>query len=380
MPRLHAPRPADLALTVLCVVLMLVELRLHHLPPAVGSVSTIVLAALPVLVRRQFPVGSLVLAFTALFVLAQADAGIYNTIPGPAVLCAHEVASHYGRRVSLAAGAVCAVLTMAILQIYSPHAVLSWGTAQNMALVVLPLALGVAAHDRRAWTQALLDRAATAERNQEETARRRVSEERLRIARDVHDAVAHALVTINVQAGVGAYLVKSDPDEAHVALRTIKQVSGDALTDLRSTLGVLREATGAPPPGIDALGELAESMRTAGIDLTLDIDDVGPHLPTSVGTTAYRVVQEALTNTLRHAGPTCAHITVTRDRSALTLRISDDGGTPTDLLSRSGSGNGLRGMRERATALGGTLEAGPRPTGGWLVKAVLPLEKEVDAP
>nr|WP_269328732.1 sensor histidine kinase [Kineosporia babensis] len=221
----------------------------------------------------------------------------------------------------------------------------------------------------------MVERAQAAERNQEEIARRRVSDERLRIARDVHDVVAHALVTINVQAGVGAFLVRTDPDEAHLALRTIKQVSGDALGDLRATLGVIRS-----PQGIDTLGDLAESLRTAGLQITLDVK-TEEGLPTSVDSTAYRIVQESLTNTLKHAGRTSARITVAQQEGRLLIEITDDGGTPTEQqLSVSGSGNGLRGMRERAAALGGSLEAGPGPDGGWRVTAELPLSSPLEVP
>ena len=129
-----------------------------------------------------------------------------------------------------------------ILQVYSPHGLFTWDTVKNLGLVALPLALGVA--DRRCYTAALVDRAETAERTREEETLRRVGQERLRIARDVHDVVAHAMVAINVQAGVGAHLLDRDPEQARVTLRDIKKVSGDALTDLRSMLGILREDDG----------------------------------------------------------------------------------------------------------------------------------------
>jgi signal transduction histidine kinase len=380
-PRLVRPRSLDVGLTALCAALMHVERGLMSLPVFGFTVSAgIVVAALPVLLRRQAPVTALVLAFITLFgVMETSD--IYNTIPLPAVLCAYTVADLRGRRAALVAAGGAVPLTLAILQYYSPHPVLSWGTAQNMALIALPLALGVAAHDRRAYTAALVERAQVAERNQEEMARRRVSEERLRIARDVHDVVAHAMVTINVQAGVGAYLIRTDPDEAFTNLRTIKQLSGDALRDLRSMLGILREgdpgssAPGAPVQGISALDDLFESLRRAGLDLTVDIDPAARTLPTSVDTTAYRIVQEAMTNTLRHAGSTSARIRVSRTGNQVLVEVTDDGGVPTEQLRDSGSGNGLRGMRERSAAVGGSLEAGPRSGGGWQVTATLPVDQ-----
>ena len=378
------PGLTDLVLTVLCIGAMFAERVLRDQPFRASVAGMIVLMSLPVLVRRPAPAVSLALAFVLLFGLAELNANIYTMIPGPAVLCGYAVADRYGRRAALICALIGAALTITILQIYSPHVLFSWGTVQNVALVFLPLALGVAAHDRRAWTEALVERARAAERNQEEITRRRVSDERLRIARDVHDVVAHALVTINVQAGVGAYLVKTDPEEAHSALRTIKQVSGDALTDLRSTLGLLRETSETPAPpvqGIAALGELADGLRTAGVDLTVDVDPATRTLPTPVDSTAYRIIQESLTNTLKHAGPTSARITISHEQDRVQIEITDDGGTRAEKqLSTSGSGNGLRGMRERAAAIGGSLQAGPRPGGGWQVVASLPLTAATEVP
>ncbi|GAB3240030.1 sensor histidine kinase [Kineosporia babensis] len=375
MIRIARPLLIDVALVLACSVAMFTEQALRNLPPSPAAGAMFVVTSLPVLLRRQAPSGSLVLAFVALFGLAELDVDIYSTIGFPAVLCAYTLADRYGRRAALISAPIAAGLTIAILQIYSPHVLFSWSTVQNLALVVLPLALGVAAHDHRAWREVMVERAQAAERNQEEIARRRVSDERLRIARDVHDVVAHALVTINVQAGVGAFLVRTDPDEAHLALRTIKQVSGDALGDLRATLGVIRS-----PQGIDTLGDLAESLRTAGLQITLDVK-TEEGLPTSVDSTAYRIVQESLTNTLKHAGRTSARITVAQQEGRLLIEITDDGGTPTEQqLSVSGSGNGLRGMRERAAALGGSLEAGPGPDGGWRVTAELPLSSPLEVP
>jgi signal transduction histidine kinase len=355
---------------------MHVERALMSLPVLGFAVSTaIVVASLPVLLRRQAPVTGLVLAFVTIFAVMETS-DIYNTIGLPAVLCAYAVADLRGRRAALVTAGGAVPVTLAILQYYSPHPLLSWGTAQNMALIVLPLALGVAAHDRRAYTAALVERAQAAERNQEETARRRVSEERLRIARDVHDVVAHAMVTINVHAGVGAYLVRTDPGEAYTNLRTIKQLSGEALSDLRSMLGILRDdgVPGPPVQGISALDDLFEALRSTGLDLTVDIDPATRTLPTSVDTTAYRIVQEAMTNTLRHAGSTSARVTVRQAENRVLVEITDDGGVPTQRLRDSGSGNGLRGMRERAAAVGGSLEAGPRAGGGWQVTASLPVD------
>lgn len=372
------PRPLDVALTLLCVAVMHVEVPLNPKADAsvLGSVA-IVVASLPVLLRGRAPVAAYVLGFVTMYGVI-ATCPVYNTMPLPVVLCAYSVAERYGRRAAVLTGLLSLPVVLAILQVFSPHGVFSWGTAQNLALVPLPLALGVAAHARRRYTALLIERAEAAERTREEEALRRVGEERLRIARDVHDVVAHAMVTINVQAGVGAHLLDRDPGQAHATLRTIKQVSGDALTDLRAMLGLLREevpdAPAAPVQRLADLEDLRDSVGAAGLDLAVDVDPAARSLPAAVDATCFRIVQEALTNTLRHAGPTTAGLTVRREGDRVFVEVVDSGGASATPLADTGAGHGLRGMRERVAALGGSFEAGPRPGGGWRVAAVLPLE------
>jgi signal transduction histidine kinase len=183
---------------------------------------------------------------------------------------------------------------------------------------------------------------------------------------------------------VGARLLDRNPEQARGTLQDIKRVSGAALNDLRSMLGVLRENDGpdAPAPvhpilDLDGLADLRDTLRSAGLDVDIAVDlgveaDAGT-LPATVGATGYRIVQEALTNVLRHAGPTSAHVRVTRRDEVVVFEVEDDGGPAgAPAGAGTGSGQGLRGMRERATALGGSLEAGPRPGGGWRVAASLP--------
>ncbi len=196
---------------------------------------------------------------------------------------------------------------------------------------------------------------------------RQVEEERLRIAREVHDVVAHSLAMINVQAGVAAHVADRRPEEAVKALKAIKEASGRALDDLRATLGVLRTGEGTTPvPSLARLDELVAPVPKARI-----VGDPGD-VPAAVDAAAYRVVQESLTNALRYA-PDATAITIafTRTDHALELTVRDDGSGAT---TSQGSGTGLRGMRERVTALGGTLDAGPHPEGGFEVRAVLPWE------
>jgi signal transduction histidine kinase len=238
---------------------------------------------------------------------------------------------------------------------------------RNVALCLLAIAAGEIIRSR----DEAAERSAAA---REEEALRRVGEERLHIAQEVHDVVAHAMVAINVQAGVAAHLIERDPDHAREALRQIKDTSGEALADLRGTLGVLRNpghgAPVGPAAGLDDLEELTGSLRAAGVRVDLDVDAPGP-VPAAVHAAGYRIVQEALTNVLRHARASSAEIRVRRDARAVRIEVTDDG--PGAVAPRNGAGHGLRGMRERAAALGGTLDSGPRPEGGWRVRAVLPV-------
>ena len=238
---------------------------------------------------------------------------------------------------------------------------------RNVALCLLAIAVGDVVRSRREAMDRLVAQ-------QQEEAQRKLGEERLRIAREVHDVVAHAMVAINVQAGVAAHRLDQDPEQARSALRAIKDTSGEALADLRATLGVLRGddagAPVAPAAGLGDLEELAAGLRAAGVQVDMTVGDVG-ELPAAVHAAGYRIVQEALTNALRHAGAAHVRVTVRREADAVRLEVRDDGG---GALSNGagGSGSGVHGMRERAGALGGTLEAGPAEGGGWRVAATLP--------
>ncbi|WP_425588089.1 sensor histidine kinase [Streptomyces prasinosporus] len=208
-------------------------------------------------------------------------------------------------------------------------------------------------------------------------ARRRADEERLRIARELHDVLAHSISVINVQAGVGLALLDSDPEQARTALTTIKDKSKEALGEVRQVLDTLRApgaAPRAPAPGLDRLPELVEQAASAGLAVTVEGEP--PALPPGADLAAFRILQEALTNVVRHSGSRNARVRIDRDGGRLRLRVDDDG--PATGADAGGRGSGLAGMRERAAALGGTIEAGPRPDGGFRVLAVLPYEAEED--
>ncbi|WP_415925686.1 histidine kinase, partial [Streptomyces scabiei] len=216
---------------------------------------------------------------------------------------------------------------------------------------------------REQWARERAERA--------QAARRRAGEERLRIARELHDVLAHSLSVINVQAGVGLALLDSDPEQARTALTTIKSASKEALGEVRQVLDTLRapgDAPRAPAPGLDRLPELVEQAARAG--LTVDVAGRAPGLPPHTDLAAFRIVQEALTNVVRHSGSRHARVRLDGGGATLRIRIDDDG--PATGAEAGGSGNGLAGMRERAAALGGTIEAGRLPDGGFRVLAVLP--------
>jgi signal transduction histidine kinase len=221
------------------------------------------------------------------------------------------------------------------------------------------------------------ERAAEATHIREEEARRRATEERLRIARELHDALGHHLSLINVQAGVALHVTEGIPEQARTALDAIRQASKEALTELRSVLDILRQqgerAPRSPTSTLSRLGDLVSQAAAAGLEVRMETDGDVRTLPFGVDVAAFRIVQEALTNVTRHAGPATATVRVEYGERELLVQVDDDGigraahGTPR-------GGKGIQGMRERVTALGGELEAGLRAEGGFRVRARLPLD------
>jgi signal transduction histidine kinase len=245
-------------------------------------------------------------------------------------------------------------------------------------------ALGEFAGARRAYQAELEARLHLLETERDQASRIAVAEERSRIARELHDVVAHAVSVMVVQADGASYAMRTDPTLAERAVRTISDTGRGALAELRRLLDVLRneDAIGeprVPQPGTDALGELAERIRAAGVPVRLELGEGLADLPTGVALGVYRIVQESLTNTLKHAGPgAAAEVHVWRSGDGVQVEVSDDGaGKARALLPGGGEhsvagGNGVIGMRERANVFGGTLHVGPNPGGGWRVRATLP--------
>ena len=247
---------------------------------------------------------------------------------------------------------------------------LAQAVAVGAWLLVL-LTMGEAIRGRR-------ERMSEAARTRAEEARRRASEERLRIARELHDVLAHNISLINVQAGVALHLIDDRPEQARTALAAIKDASNEALGELRSVLDILRQGGEEPPrapaPGLAEIDDLVSRTKAAGLDVRTRVEGTPRDLPSGVDLAAFRIVQEALTNVTRHAGRAHAEVTVAYGERELVVQIDDDGRGATETTAPMGTGSGIAGMRERVAALGGDLEAGPLPSGGFRVRARLPYD------
>jgi signal transduction histidine kinase len=365
--------------TQLAAVYATVHWNHQHPHAAVGWASYVLLAVggLSLIVRRRFPVVVLAVALgTALWAGAIGDTGMIWIVPIAAFFNAV-----IARKRAAAIGSLVVGYTASFLGLWTSRP----GHSSPL------LALGVAA-----WLIVLLalaelvrirgQRAAAVARSREDQLQRRASEERMRIARDLHDVLAHNISVIHVQANTALHLMDRQPERAREALTAINEVSKQALTELRSVLGVLRtaddDAPRAPSPGLDQLGDLVTSARAAGLEVTLRATGEQRRLPADADLAAYRIIQEALTNTTRHSESRSAEVVIEYEDSCVRIQADDagpargNGSTPNG--QEVSAGNGITGMTERASALGGTLTAGPRPGGGFRVSAWLPLQGSAD--
>jgi signal transduction histidine kinase len=313
--------------------------------------------------------------------LAVAALGLSPIVLGPAILVAvYSVAAYGDRWVSLAGLAAAEVGSVAVQ--LTPGRFQAPTVISNALVIGAAWLLGHFVGGRRSYT-AQLEQAAELERARAEQARRAVAEERLRLARELHDVVAHSISVIAVQSGVGAHVAKTQPEEAAKALAAIEATSRAALTELRRLLGVLRqddepEGSLAPVPGLADLEGLLAEVAKAGLAARLQVEGTPSPLPAGVDLSAYRIVQEALTNVVKHAGPVRAQVTIRYRDQEIRVEVIDDGrgvAAPTG-DGRARVGHGLIGMRERVAVFGGDLETGPCPDGGFRVAARLPLAAE----
>ncbi len=306
--------------------------------------------------RRTHPVAVMAVALVGgLAIQLIAPDGL---VPYAGLFALGSLAAARPPRVSLAA--LAALLGLAATNFFTASVE---DTVFAMALVLVSWALGEVVRNRRVAV--------------EEAMRRAVSEEQARIARELHDVIAHSVSVIVVQAGAADHLFETRPDQARAALRSIEEAGREAQSELRRLLGAVRtdaETDSArPQPGLDRLDELAAPLRAAGLQVELRREGPARALPVGVELSAYRIVQEALTNTLRHARATRVKVTVRYASDEVELSVVDDG-RGGGAGSGDGGGFGIVGMRERAAILGGTLETGPRPGGGYEVRARLPVE------
>jgi signal transduction histidine kinase len=318
------------------------------------------------------------------------------------MIAPYSVALYGGPRLqrAAAAGTGLALLVLALpTGLTGVPSSVRGGLVPLLVVGVVAWLVGNAIRERRERFAGLRDRAARLERERELEARRAVAEERLRIARELHDVVAHNLSVVVVQAQAAERLLDRDPARAREVVASIEGTGREALDEMRQLLGVLRGAGPAAPaghdsargelgpqPGLARLGELVEQVRAAGLPVTLRVEGVERPLGAAADLSAYRIVQEALTNTLKHAGPAHAEVVLRYGERDLELTVRDDGRGAAAALDREqrpadaglpSSGHGLVGMHERVALFGGEFSAGPRPGGGYQVRARLPLEVAV---
>jgi signal transduction histidine kinase len=347
------------------------------------SLLLMVLGAAALVLRRRAPLP--VLVFTGCLAIVECVTGDPRApVVMSAVVALYTVAATTDRSTTWRVGLLTMTVLTGAAMLAGP---LPWYAQDNLAVFAwtgIGATAGDAVRSRRAFVRAIRERAEKAERTREEEARRRVAEERLRIARDLHDVVAHHIALVNVQAGVAAHVMDKRPDQAKEALAHVREASRSALNELRATVGLLRQsddpkAPTEPAPGLDRLDELVATFHHAGLHIEVARADQGTTLPTAVDLAAYRIIQEALTNVQKHAGPRAkAEVSIVRVGPNIEVTVLDDGAGETDAPA-DGGGHGLLGMRERVTAVRGTLTTGPRYGGGFRVHAILPVRNRDDA-
>jgi signal transduction histidine kinase len=380
--RVRSPRAFDALLAGGVAVVSLGALLFKHPDPGqhaydIGAWLLAGAAAASLAARRRQPLYTFAVTFGAVVVWFARD---YPPAPIvlPVVIALFTVGETGDRRRSAIVGIGVICFGVLIAAFHARHGLDAGAIIAGFGWLGTSLFAGDAIRNRRAYVLAIEQRAHDAEQSREEEARRRVDEERLRIARELHDVVAHSIATINVQAGVAAHVMDRQPEQARAALIAIKEASREALRELRATLTVLREsddtsAPRAPAPGLGQLELLVESTRGAGLPISLIGEPDAMVVPPTVGLTAYRIVQEALTNVLRHAGDAHATVRVDMFDDRLIVDVADNGSGVANGDARAQTGHGLAGMRERVRAVGGSLEVGPNEGRGFRVHAELPI-------
>ncbi len=369
-----------LFLTLVSVGSTVVAFRKDGAAVAVLSVVLVPLTTVPIALRRYRPVAVLTVTVAAETVLLLFSSRVQ--VPLGVIVALYTVASRCERRVSIrAAEWVALPITVGVIVSNGPHA---GRIIPELAVFAIAWVVGDNIRTRRAYLAELEARAARLEREREERDARAVADERVRIARELHDVIAHNVSVMVVQASAGEELFDTDPTRARESLSSVAATGRAALAELRRLLGVIRTEEGSdaaasytPQPGIAYLDELIGQVRETGLAVELSVLGEPRELPEGVGLCAYRIVQEALTNTLKHAHATHAQVSVRYVDDALELRVLDDGRrtAPASAANGGQGGHGLIGMRERVALFGGELTARPRFERGYEVCARLPLEE-----
>jgi signal transduction histidine kinase len=389
LPRLD-PLVADGLLALVAAGLSLAQLQGFPSPRSRGAlnVALVLLQTLPLVFRRRAP-------FTV-FAVAAAAAAVQGTLQlrGPLFaflalnLALYSLAAYGDHRLAVRAVAVWAcLLTVRLGYLIAtswPQVTISGlsDVVDDYVLLAAAWTLGEGVRQRRVHAAELEDRAARLEREREEKARQAVIQERLRIARELHDVVAHSLSVIGVQAGAARLVLDADPDPTGVreAVAAIEATANQAMAEMRRALGILRatEPSGvalAPLPGLGQLPALRDQLRSAGLSVDLTVTGEPRPVATSIDLSLYRIVQEALTNALKHARATRAEVVVGYGAHDITVEVTDDGRGPPPSAARS-QGAGTIGMRERVALFSGELQVGPRAQGGYAVRVCLPIPAE----
>ncbi len=335
---------------------------------------------LPIVFRRAHPSGAFAVA-VAVGALQVALGIRVNMLNVTIVVLLYTLAAYRPRRLSVPGLAVCLLGSAAAMARWRPPAtsLLNWLILGSIAFAgssLIAWVLGDSMRYRRGYYAALEDRAARLEAERDAQAQIAAAAERARIARELHDVIAHHVSVMVVQADGASYALDRSPDRARQALAAIAGTGRQALAEMRRMLGVLRSDDGTPGvvplPGIEQLGELLEQTRASGLAVSFTVEGVPAPLPGGLALAAFRIVQESLTNTRKHGGPGArATVLLRYCEDMLVLKITDDGAGA--VAARDGAGHGLTGMRERVALYGGTLHTGPRPGGGYQVTARLPL-------